>query len=188
MGSAYPELASAQGRVEEVLSAEEAQFARTLDTGMALLEAALARLSGTVLPGELVFQLYDTYGFPVDLTNDIARERGCTLDLEGYERCMAEQRERARRGSRFHAEQIAPAEIAAETCFLGYDHLQWDGRVVALATGGQAVTRLESGAEVWWYSTAPVLCRGRRPSGRPRRIGNCRRGSLSGSGLPPPRR
>jgi len=147
MGSAYPELAAAEGRVAEVLAAEEAQFARTLDTGMALLEAALARLSGRVLPGELVFQLYDTYGFPVDLTNDIARERGCTLDLEGYERCMAEQRERARRSSRFHAEQIAPAEIAAETCFLGYDRLQWDGRVVALATGGQAVAQLDAGAE-----------------------------------------
>lgn len=147
MGQAYPELVAAQGRAEEVLAAEEAQFARTLDTGMVLLEAALAELTGNTLPGELVFQLYDTYGFPVDLTNDIAREHGCTLDLDGYERCMAEQRERARRGSRFHAEQIVPAELAAETCFLGYEQLRTSGRVIALASGGQAVAELGTGAE-----------------------------------------
>ncbi|HEX4881173.1 MAG TPA: alanine--tRNA ligase [Porticoccaceae bacterium] len=152
MGQAYPELLAAQQRVAEVLEAEEAQFARTLDMGMAVLETAFARLpeagaSGRQLPGELIFQLYDTYGFPVDLTNDIARERGWTLDLDGYETCMNEQRERARRGSRFHAEQLLPVGIASATCFRGYDALTLDSQVVALARGGQAVAELGVGDE-----------------------------------------
>ena len=152
MGQAYPELLAAQQRVAEVLEAEEAQFARTLDMGMAVLETAFARLpeagaSGRQLPGELIFRLYDTYGFPVDLTNDIARERGWTLDLDGYETCMNEQRERARRGSRFHAEQLLPAGIASATCFRGYDALTLDSQVVALARGGQAVAELGVGDE-----------------------------------------
>ena len=144
MGGAYPELAAARARVETALKAEEEQFARTLDTGLAVLEAELGRVSGRELPGSLVFLLYDTYGFPVDLTNDIARERGYTLDLAGYEHCMAEQRERARSGSRFQAEHLQLPESAA-TRFLGYDSLTAEGQVLALVRDGAAVSALAAG-------------------------------------------
>ncbi len=145
MGAAYPELASAQTRVEDILRAEEAQFARTLDTGLAVLEAELSQISGQELPGSLVFLLYDTYGFPVDLTNDIARERGYTLDMAGYERCMAEQRERARSGNRFQAEFLPLPEGAGATQFLGYDTLATETRITALLCGNQLVSRLNAG-------------------------------------------
>ena len=91
MGEAYPELISKQEEIIDSLRKEEEQFARTLDKGMAVLEGALKELSGKVLPGELIFQLYDTFGFPTDLTNDVARE-GYSLDMNGYEKCMEEQR------------------------------------------------------------------------------------------------
>jgi alanyl-tRNA synthetase len=88
-------------QIADVLKKEEEQFARTLDKGMGVLEAGLAELSGKVLPGELIFQLYDTFGFPTDLTNDVAREKGYSLDMDGYEKCMEEQRTRARSASQF---------------------------------------------------------------------------------------
>ncbi|HNG62080.1 MAG TPA: alanine--tRNA ligase-related protein, partial [Cellvibrionaceae bacterium] len=92
MGSAYPELAAQQAQIEKVILAEEEQFAKTLDKGMKILEAQLAQLSGSQLPGELVFKLHDTYGFPADLTADIARERNLTIDLDGYHALMEEQK------------------------------------------------------------------------------------------------
>ena len=101
MGEAYPELLQQSAEISRIIKKEEEQFARTLDKGMGVLEMALADLSGSELPGNLVFQLYDTYGFPTDLTNDIARERGYSLDMEGYETCMEEQRTRARASSQF---------------------------------------------------------------------------------------
>ncbi len=145
MGAAYSELARAQARVEQVLRAEEEQFARTLDKGMGVLEAALATLVGGEIPGEIVFQLYDTYGFPVDLTNDIARERGYRLDMAGYEQCMAAQRARARAASRFGVEQAAVVDIDAETHFSGYDRVADDARVVALIAGGRSVAQIAAG-------------------------------------------
>ena len=99
MGDAYPELVKQQAQVEKALLAEEEQFARTLDNGMQILEEALAGLKGTEIPGDVVFKLYDTYGFPTDLTNDIARERNLTLDIAGYDAAMAEQRRARRRAA-----------------------------------------------------------------------------------------
>ena len=101
MGEAYPELLQQSDILSRVIKKEEEQFARTLDKGMGVLESALGDLVGSELPGELVFQLYDTYGFPTDLTNDIARERGYSLDMDGYETCMEAQRTRARAASQF---------------------------------------------------------------------------------------
>ncbi len=147
MGAAYPELAAAAERVARVLRAEEEQFARTLDTGLGVLEAALADLSGREIPGALVFALYDTYGFPIDLTNDIARERGYTLDMPGYEQAMAEQRQRARRASRFHVDYTATPDIEGTTQFIGYDQLAGESRVTALFRGAAAVAELAAGEE-----------------------------------------
>src|SRR5690554_3767041 len=101
MGEAFPQLVSSRKQIERVLLQEEEQFVKTLDKGLRLLEQDIAELKGDVIPGQTVFTLYDTYGFPVDLTNDIARERGLTLDYEGYERAMESQRERARAASKF---------------------------------------------------------------------------------------
>ena len=96
MGAAYPELAAQQAHIEKVILAEEEQFAKTLDKGMKILETQLAQLTGSQLPGELVFKLHDTYGFPADLTADIARERNLTIDLDGYNALMEEQKQRCR--------------------------------------------------------------------------------------------
>jgi alanyl-tRNA synthetase len=147
MGAAYPELAAAAERVALVLKSEEEQFARTLDTGLGVLEAALAELSGQEIPGALVFALYDTYGFPVDLTNDIARERGYTLDMAGYEQAMTEQRQRARQASRFHVDYTATPDIEGATQFIGYEDLAGESRVTALFRGSEAVAELAAGEE-----------------------------------------
>jgi alanyl-tRNA synthetase len=147
MGAAYPELAAAAERVALVLKSEEEQFARTLDTGLGVLEAALAELSGQEIPGALVFALYDTYGFPVDLTNDIARERGYTLDMAGYEQAMTEQRQRARQASRFHVDYTATPDIEGATQFIGYEELAGESRVTALFRGSEAVAELAAGEE-----------------------------------------
>ncbi|MGE0343412.1 MAG: alanine--tRNA ligase [Porticoccaceae bacterium] len=147
MGAAYPELAAGVERVARVLRTEEEQFARTLDMGLGVLEAALAELSGREIPGALVFALYDTYGFPVDLTNDIARERGYTLDMPGYEQAMAEQRQRARQASRFHVDYTATPDIEGTTQFIGYEKLAGESRVTALFRGSEAVAELAAGEE-----------------------------------------
>ncbi len=147
MGEAYPELHSQRAHVARVLKQEEERFAETLSQGMALLDEALAHLSGTTIPGATVFKLYDTFGFPVDLTADIARERGFTIDESGFEAAMDEQRRRARASSRFGADTRFGAEVEGRTEFTGYDHDHGQGRVVALIRDGEPVTALAAGEE-----------------------------------------
>jgi alanyl-tRNA synthetase len=143
MGDAYPELRSAQNRVADVLKQEEERFAETLENGMAVLESALA--SGEkLLDGETVFRLYDTFGFPVDLTADIARERGVRIDMAGFEAAMGQQRERARAASRFAAASTLEYE-GEKTEFHGYDTLTLPAKVVALYREGTNVPALRSG-------------------------------------------
>jgi len=136
MGEAYPELAKARGHVERVLSQEEERFAETLDQGMRLLDSAIAGLEGNVIPGETAFKLYDTYGFPLDLTADIARERGLGVDNAGFEAAMAAQRERARAASRFDVDYGAKQDTDLETKFVGYDGLGASGVILALYKDG----------------------------------------------------
>ncbi|MEH6543331.1 MAG: alanine--tRNA ligase [Porticoccaceae bacterium] len=144
MGEAYPELLEKQTQIEKALRSEEEQFARTLDKGLGVLETALAGLSGEEIPGEVVFQLYDTYGFPVDLTNDIARERNYTLDMDGYQRCMAEQKSRARAAGQFRSEQTATLNIDSRTEFSGYDELCDEVKIIALYVGGESVPSMSA--------------------------------------------
>ncbi|WP_290784685.1 alanine--tRNA ligase [Halomonas sp.] len=132
MGDAFPELREARHQIERVLLKEEEQFARTLEHGMGLLEEALADLDGEVLPGETVFKLYDTYGFPYDLTADVCRERGVTLDEIGFERALEAQRERARAASQFGADYGAALDLEGETAFTGYDRLEDSATVTAI--------------------------------------------------------
>ena len=143
MGGAYPELIVAQETVTGVLHQEEERFAETLEHGMGVLEAALHQ-EDRLLDGETVFRLYDTYGFPMDLTADIARERGVAVDLAGFEHAMEQQRERARAASRFSVQGTVDYRGDATT-FLGYESLQSEGRIVALYRDGQEVTALEPG-------------------------------------------
>ena len=145
MGDAYPELHKNQAHIERVLLQEEEQFEKTLDKGIAVLEDALGKLSGSEIPGKLVFTLYDTYGFPVDLTNDIARERGLTIDHAGYEAAMAEQRARARAAGNFKVDYSAAGLDLPASEFLGYTQLAEQGKVVALIKDGQKVERLVEG-------------------------------------------
>ncbi|GKW50603.1 alanine--tRNA ligase [Halomonas sp. NCCP-2165] len=132
MGHAYPELRQGREQIERVLAKEEAQFARTLDHGMGLLEAALGELDGEMLPGATVFKLYDTYGFPYDLTADVCRERGVSLDEAGFQRELEAQRERARAASQFGADYGAALELDGETDFTGYDRLEDEATVTAI--------------------------------------------------------
>lgn len=147
MGDAYPELYKNQAQIEKVLLQEEEQFEKTLDKGIAVLEDALSKISGTEIPGKLVFTLYDTYGFPVDLTADIARERGLTVDQEGYEAAMAEQRARARAAGSFKVDYSAAGLDLPASEFLGYASLVESGKVVALIKDGQKVDRLLEGED-----------------------------------------
>jgi len=148
MGEAYPELLAMQAEITAVLKKEEEQFARTLDNGMGVLEAALANLSGTVLPGELIFQLYDTFGFPTDLTNDVAREKGYSLDMAGYETCMEEQRNRARSASQFGLDYSESIRVDGSTEFSGYSQLADESQVVALFVAGDAVDQVAVDTDV----------------------------------------
>ncbi|MBW6390536.1 alanine--tRNA ligase [Billgrantia antri] len=144
MGEAYPELREARHQIERILLKEEEQFARTLEHGMRLLEEALADLDGDVLPGETVFKLYDTYGFPYDLTADVCRERSVTLDEAGFERELEAQRERARAASQFGADYGAALELEGETAFTGYDQLEDRAAVTAIVDReGNALAALE---------------------------------------------
>lgn len=145
MGDAYPELYKNQAQIERVLLQEEEQFEKTLDKGIAVLEDALGKLSGTEVPGKVVFTLYDTYGFPVDLTADIARERGLTIDQEGYEAAMAEQRARARAAGSFKVDYNAAGLDLPASEFLGYSSLAEQGKVLALVKDGKKVERLVEG-------------------------------------------
>ena len=145
MGDAYPELHKNQAQIERVLLQEEEQFEKTLDKGIAVLEDALGKLSGTEVPGKVVFTLYDTYGFPVDLTADIARERGLTIDQAGYEAAMAEQRARARAAGSFKVDYNAAGIDLPASEFLGYGSLAEQGKVLALVKDGKKVDRLVEG-------------------------------------------
>ena len=149
MGDAYPELRRRRGQVERALRQEEEQFARTLDQGMRILEDAIDGLDGSEIPGETVFKLYDTYGFPVDLTADIARERSLTVDHDAFERAMEGQRARARASSRFKAAGEAAIDVGATSAFIGYDRLDGPATVTAVLRDGREVPRLESGEEGW---------------------------------------
>ena len=151
MGDAYPELVARQKQVEQALLAEEEQFAKTLDNGMQILDEALAGLQGSEIPGELVFKLYDTYGFPTDLTNDIARERGLSLDMAGYDAAMARQRSRSQESGSFKVDYSSVLTLEGSTRFTGYDSVTGQGRVTALLRDGQQVDALsadESGVVV----------------------------------------
>ncbi|AIA75117.1 alanine--tRNA ligase [Halomonas sp. XH26] len=146
MGDAYPELREASEQITRVLLKEEEQFARTLDHGMGLLNAALEELQGDVLPGETVFKLYDTYGFPFDLTADVCREREVTLDEAGFQRELEAQRERARAASQFGADYSAAIDLEGETQFTGYEHLADQATVTAIVDSeGNALAALEAG-------------------------------------------
>ncbi len=144
MGDAYPELRQRRGAVEKVLRQEEERFAETLEQGMAMLRQSIETMSGTEIPGETLFRLYDTYGFPVDLTADIARERGLTVDLAGFETAMAAQRERARAASQFVMSEKRAADIGIDSEFTGYERLSDEGTIVALLVDGERVDTLKT--------------------------------------------
>ena len=145
MGEAYPELVKAQAQVEKVLRLEEERFAETLEQGMKLLEQVIDTLDGSEIPGETVFKLYDTYGFPADLTADVARERGLTIDQTGFEREMEAQRERARAASQFGVDQSITVAVARASEFTGYEKLEDEAEVLALYRDGEPVDRLAEG-------------------------------------------
>ncbi len=149
MGEAYPELAAKQAFVEDALRTEEVRFGETLEHGMRLFDEVTGKLAGKVIAGADAFRLYDTYGFPVDLTADIARERGLTVDMDGFEQAMDEQRERARAAGKFEAKGQMPAELASQlapTAFLGYETLAAQGcKVLGIVQGGREVKQLAAG-------------------------------------------
>lgn len=143
MGDAYPELKAGQVQIEKILLQEEQQFAKTLDKGMRLLEQDIAELDGSVISGETVFTLYDTYGFPVDLTNDIARERNLSLDYDGFEKAMEAQRERARSASKFGIDYNEGFVVEGSTEFVGYENLEGESKVVATLADGKPASLSE---------------------------------------------
>ena len=149
MGDAYPELPAARALVEKALKAEEERFAETLDSGMRIFDDVASRVVDGVIPGADAFRLYDTYGFPVDLTADIARERGLSVDMAGFEAAMEQQRETARAAGKFTSTTGLPADLVAQlspTVFLGYDHLDAGGlQVVALLKDGRPVPAVQAG-------------------------------------------
>ncbi|EAA7461312.1 alanine--tRNA ligase [Salmonella enterica] len=147
MGSAGEELKRQQAQVEQVLKTEEEQFARTLERGLALLDEELAKLQDDTLDGETAFRLYDTYGFPVDLTADVCRERNIKVDEAGFEAAMEEQRRRAREASGFGADYNAMIRVDSASEFKGYDHLELNGKVTALFVDGKAVEAINAGQE-----------------------------------------
>ena len=148
MGAAYPELTTQRAHIEKVILQEEERFAETLSQGMSLLDTAIGSLGGTKqIPGETVFRLYDTYGFPVDLTNDIARERGLSIDEPGFAAAMEAQRARARAASKFNVDLRGDLQLDSHTSFVGYDGETGQGKIVALFRGKEPVTELQPGDE-----------------------------------------
>ncbi|PSV12187.1 alanine--tRNA ligase [Photobacterium leiognathi] len=147
MGTAGEELKAQQELVEKVLKIEEDNFGRTLDRGLTILNEALDNLDGKVLDGETVFKLYDTYGFPADLTNDVARERGFSIDEEGFEAAMEEQRQRARDAGNFGVDYNDTIKVDAETEFCGYSATDGEGEIVALYRDGAAVDSVNAGED-----------------------------------------
>ncbi|MCS5587825.1 MAG: alanine--tRNA ligase [Porticoccaceae bacterium] len=148
MGEAYPELLEKAEAIANTIKREEEQFARTLDKGMGVLEAALKALDSDVLPGDLIFLLYDTYGFPTDLTNDIARERGYSLDMQGYELCMDQQRARARSASQFDFDYSDNIRLDGSTNFSGYQQLNDNGAILGLYSEGDEVDSVAEGMDI----------------------------------------
>jgi len=147
MGAVYPEIMAAQAQVERMLRSEEERFAETLEQGMRILEQAIAGIQDNRIDGAIVFKLYDTYGFPTDLTADVAREWGLTLDLAGFERAMAEQKERARAASRFGTTQDVVPDLEGETDFTGYERLADQATVMAMYQDGKSLDNLSEGQE-----------------------------------------
>ncbi len=145
MGDVYPEIVTRRPQIEQVLRREEERFAETLEHGMQVLEESLLKLEGKCIPGSLIFLLYDTYGFPVDLTRDFAREHGLELDLEGFEQEMSKQRERARASSSFGADYHKVVPIYAKTRFVGYERLEAEAEILALLKDGDLVETLAAG-------------------------------------------
>ena len=145
MGEAYPELRKAKAHVQRVLKVEEDRFAETLEQGMKILEESISGISGNTIPGEVVFKLYDTYGFPADLTADIAREREMEIDLKGFDAEMEAQRERARAASNFSMEQSAQISLEGETDFTGYERLEDQATIIAIYKDGESTEELKSG-------------------------------------------
>ncbi|WP_040725783.1 alanine--tRNA ligase [Thiomicrorhabdus sp. Kp2] len=147
MGDAYPELAKEQANVERALKLEEERFAETLENGMKLLEEYIATMDGKSIAGEIAFKLYDTYGFPLDLTADVAREKGLTVDEAGFEKSMEAQRERARSASNFGTQSAGKIDYSGETQFLGYNHDDSDSKIVAIFVDGTSVESISEGTE-----------------------------------------
>ncbi len=147
MGGYFTELVSGEQRATQVLAQEESRFAETLATGMALLDAEAAKLTSTVIPGATVFRLYDTYGFPPDLTADVARERGLSIDQAGFDAAMAAQRRRAQAASKFNAEVRDSVNLPGKTTFSGYDGVEGSGRIAALIFDGALVDAMLPGQE-----------------------------------------
>ena len=147
MGDAYPELNEQRAVIEKVLRVEEEQFSRTLERGMLILNDALSELEGKVVPGELVFKLYDTYGFPADLTNDVAREKGLSIDEEGFEQAMAEQRKRAQKASNFDLDYNEQLRSDLESVFVGYELEQNTAQIKEIFVQGQSVAEITAGTE-----------------------------------------
>jgi alanyl-tRNA synthetase len=147
MGGYYSELVSGAERASQVLAQEEIRFAETLATGMALLDAEAAKLKSSIIPGETVFRLYDTYGFPLDLTADVARERGLTIDQAGFDAAMDAQRERARAASKFGTDLRESVRLPGKTQFSGYEGLSGTGKIAALIFDGSLVDSMRPGQE-----------------------------------------
>ena len=148
MGDAYPDLIAHQDKICKVLKKEEIQFSKTLDKGMAIFQNYLAGTTNSVIPGDLIFKLYDTYGFPVDLTNDIARENGLEIDMEGYNRCMQEQIARGRSASQFSVDYSEQVNLSGKTEFIGYDHSDTNATVLGLYAENNAVDQIKEGDQV----------------------------------------
>ena len=148
MGDAYPDLIAHQDKICKVLKQEEIQFSKTLDKGMAIFQNYLAGTTNSVIPGDLIFKLYDTYGFPVDLTNDIARENGLEIDMEGYNRCMQEQIARGRSASQFSVDYSEQVKLTGKTEFIGYDHSDTNATVLGIYAENNAVDEIKEGDQV----------------------------------------
>jgi len=148
MGDAYPDLIAHQDKICKVLKQEEIQFSKTLDKGMAIFQNYLAGTTNSVIPGDLIFKLYDTYGFPVDLTNDIARENGLEIDMEGYNGCMQEQIARGRSASQFSVDYSEQVNLPGKTVFIGYDHSDTNATVLGIYAENNAVDEIKEGDQV----------------------------------------
>ncbi|MDP3269955.1 MAG: alanine--tRNA ligase [Legionella sp.] len=147
MGDAYPELITSKSHIEKILLQEENQFARTLEQGLRLLQEQMEQLNGGEIPGQVAFKLYDTYGFPVDLTADIARERGLTVDMSGFNQYMQQQREQSQAASQFTADYHATSQLDHQSSFHGYDNEKMEGKIVALLKDGAEIDLLVKGSK-----------------------------------------